>query len=96
MQSESLVGIAEETIRQHSTSTNDQLTETVQIQDTPFHAVKVNDTWFLALGRYRLSDMHESLEAIQAIVKGADWNLLCNMMYAIATDAINNNTNQKG
>ncbi|AXH74831.1 MAG: hypothetical protein [Microviridae sp.] len=86
MQSESLNGMQEET--HNNASTSEKLTEQIAIQDTPFTAVRMDKKWFLALGRYRLSELLDTFTEVEAMVTEANYNLLTNMMYAIATDAI--------
>jgi len=51
-----------------------QLLEQVPIEDTPFTAVKLDDKWFLTLGKYRLSEVMPSLEMVKEDAKDASWN----------------------
>lgn len=61
----------EETTKE--TSSNDQLVEIKPIEDTPFTAVKAGDKWFLALGKYRLTEPLESEEACIESTQDASW-----------------------
>lgn len=62
----------------NETHNNDygKLTDIQQIEGTPFTAVKAGDLYFLALGKYRLSEPMPSMEHVKEDAKRADWERL--------------------
>jgi len=52
---------------------NSQLIEQKIIEGTPFNINKVNDKWFLALGKYRLTELLETEEEAREEAKDASW-----------------------
>lgn len=50
-----------------------QLYQTVPIENTPFTAVKMDDQWFLTMGKYRISEKMDTLEEVQEDAKDASW-----------------------
>lgn len=65
---------------------NELLTEVDPIQGSPFSVVRVEDKYFLALGKYRLTELNESKEDILATVNDVDWNRLLAVMNVVATE----------
>lgn len=63
--------------------TNEELVEVKQIKDTPFMAIKVGDGWFLALGKYRLSGILESEEAVIEDAKVTTWDRLISVFLIV-------------
>ena len=72
MASEQSHGTANETHKQAS-SDERQLIEIVPIEGTPFTAVRHDDKWFLALGKYRLTEVLKSQEQCIEESKDASW-----------------------
>jgi len=59
--------------------------ETIPIEDTPFTAIRLDDKWFLTLGKYRLSDTLRSLEEVREDARDASWiriMQICKIMIA--------------
>lgn len=53
---------------------NSQLIEYVQIEKTPFTAVRKEEEWYLMMGKYRLNDQpFKSLKEVQEDAKDASW-----------------------
>lgn len=50
-----------------------KIIESIPIEDTPFHSVKVEDKWFLTLGKYRLSPTFGTHEEVLEDAKDASW-----------------------
>lgn len=82
-------------LKQSQKSTNEQnssesstLVEVKQIADTPFTAVRNEDKWFLALGKFKLSQTVGSEEEVIEMSKDTSWSRLMNIMFIVATDAI--------
>lgn len=69
-----------------SWSANQEKTELIEYKDideTPFTAVKVADGWFLAMGRYRLSDKYETYEQVLEDSKDTSWHRLMMIVQAM-------------
>ncbi|AXH74113.1 MAG: hypothetical protein [Microviridae sp.] len=62
---------AEPTTKQPSNSS--ELFEQKPIKDTPFTAVRMDDKWFLTMGKYRLSEPIETLEQCEESANDASW-----------------------
>ena len=82
-------------LKQSPNPTNDQnksesstLVEVKQIVDTPFTDVRNDDKWFLALGKFKLSETVDSEEKVIEMSKDTSWSRLMNIMFIVATDAI--------
>lgn len=69
-----------------NSSNNELITETVQIPDTPFTAVKVVNRWFIALGKYRLTEpIFETREqAINDATNNVSWERLINIISIVS------------
>ena len=52
---------------------NEQLVEMEGIPDTPFTAVKVDNKWFLTMGKYRLTEPLQSLEECEKGAFDTSW-----------------------
>lgn len=63
---------AKETINSESNS-NKKLTEAVKIENTPFTAIRLDETWFLTMGKYRLTNQLGSLEECKAEAADSSW-----------------------
>lgn len=66
-----------------------QLFEQVPIHDTPYTAVKMEDKWFLTLGKYRLTNQLGSLEECKAEATDASWNRIMQVIQIMIEE--NNN-----
>ena len=47
--------------------TNEEITEIIELDDLPFTVVRFDDKYFLALGKYRLSEFFDSKEEAEAL-----------------------------
>jgi hypothetical protein len=63
---------------------NNKLVEVEPIEDTPFHCVKTNDQYFLALGKFKVSDLHADHVEIKELAYSPNWNTLLQVIYAVA------------
>lgn len=63
-----------------SNSNSKQLLEQIKIDNTPFTAIKMDDKWFLALGKYRLTNQLGSLEECKAEAQDASWIRIMQIM----------------
>ncbi|AXH75056.1 MAG: hypothetical protein [Microviridae sp.] len=57
----------------NSESSSKELVEKIQIENTPFHAIRMDDKWFLVMGKYRLSEPVQTLEEVKADAADASW-----------------------
>lgn len=68
-------GTVNETDKQNSTS--NQLVEKIEIENTPFTAVRIDDKWFLTMGKYRLTPpLPNKKEALAAGVDESWWRIM--------------------
>lgn len=65
-----------------------ELREERRIENTPFTAVKLEEKWFLTMGKYRMTDTYESLEELmqEEQLHSTNWNLLTNMLAAMQVE----------
>lgn len=88
-------GLQEEAPRETSSTTN-ELTELINIEDTPFTAVRIENKYFLAMGKYRLTELFDTYEAVTAEIHNITWNRLTQVIAIICMEEIerakNNNT----
>lgn len=57
-----------------------QLFEQIPIENSPFTAVKMEDKWFLTMGKYRLTEPLKSLEECRIEAKDASWLRIMQIM----------------
>lgn len=50
-----------------------ELVEKLKIQDTPFTAVRLDDKWFLTMGKYRLTEPMKTFDEVNEDAHRADW-----------------------
>lgn len=67
--------------------TNEELTEVIEIKDSVFSLVRVEDKYFLALGKYRLSEPSTDRALVEASVNDTTWERLMSVMHIVATEA---------
>lgn len=73
MGQEKLNGYVNEVDKEESTSGKNELMEKVEVKDTPFTAIRMDDKWFLTMGKYRLTEPRESLDAVMKDAEDASW-----------------------
>jgi len=69
-------------------SQNEKLYDTTPIQDTPFHVVKMQEKYFLARGKYRLTDLKDTFEEVEQEVVNSTWDLLFRVISVAVTESI--------
>lgn len=52
---------------------SEKLIERVEIEETPFTAIKNNEEWFLTMGKYRLTQGMQTLEEVKDNATNTDW-----------------------
>lgn len=67
-------------------STTDQILEQKPIEGTPFHTVRMDNKYFLAIGKYRLTEPTESEEDVIKESEVVTWNRLIAVMAIIAQE----------
>lgn len=82
----------EETDKQESNS--NELTERIRVENTPFMAVRLDEEWFLTMGKYRLSSTYKSLDEMLEAEKviGMNWDLLTGVI-GLMVEILNNEKN---
>lgn len=79
-------GNVKETDKQQSG--NKQILEYKKIPDTPFTAVRVDDVWYLLMGKRRLTAELPSLEACEEEAKDASWMRIIQVMMAVIDETL--------
>lgn len=53
---------------------NTEMIERIEIKDTPFTAVRVENQWFLSMGKYRITEPTEDKEECMKEAENTTWN----------------------
>lgn len=72
-----------------NTQENEMLTEVKEIKGSPFVAVKHGDLWFVALGKYRISDDLPSYDACVKDIEDVSWMRILAVMTVVAKEVNN-------
>lgn len=56
------------------TTETKELTDITQIEGTPFTAIRMDNKYFLALGRYRLTNMLDTFEQAKEETENVSWD----------------------
>lgn len=72
-------------------SNSSKLVEQFKVNGTPFTVVKINDYWFLTLGKYRLTNQLTTRAEAEAEAKDASWERIMQIIQIM----INENENEK-
>lgn len=70
----------------NGSSTTDQILEQKPIEGTPFHTVRMDNKYFLAIGKYRLTEPTENEEDAIEASQTMTWNRLIAVMAIIAQE----------
>lgn len=54
----------------------EELVKTKSIPNTPFHVVKMDDKYFLAVNKYRVTELKDSEEEAIKCIETEQWNLI--------------------
>lgn len=65
---------------------NGKLLESIAIHNTPFHAVRFENKWFLTLGKYRLTNQLNNLEECKAEANEDGWLRRMQIMKIMITE----------
>lgn len=85
---ETLLELSEETST-NKKELNSTITNQEEIPGSPFTLVKVDKMYFLALGKYRLTNLTENKEELIELVKQKHWDILLATISAILTELNN-------
>lgn len=68
-------GIMNEKLHGNAKKTNNSnsLIERVEIDGTPFTAIRNEEEWFLTMGKYRLTQAMKTLEEVKNDATNTDW-----------------------
>jgi len=72
----------------NGSNSNEQLHEVTAVEDTPFHIVKMDEKYFLALGKYRLTQLFDKFEDVETEVVNSSWELLFRVISVVVTESI--------
>lgn len=73
--------------KQNYNSNEKALVEVVDIEGSPFKAIKNEKEWHVVLGRYRLTEALESFEKCKEDAQRTDWNRLIQVMTIVADNS---------
>lgn len=93
--SEKSSGSADQPSNTPSNSKIEQLTETTFLENTPFAIVRVDQNYFVACGRYRLTELMDSLDDAKEYAYRIDWNNITNVIGIIVQEEIAQALNKK-
>ena len=65
-----------------------------RVEGTPFALIKEQNGWFIAIGRYKASDLYLTKEQAKKDIKQKDWDLILTTM-SIMIEEITNLKNNK-
>lgn len=65
-----------------------ELIEKKQIPETPFTAIRIEDKWFLTLGKYRLTNPVENYDLIEAEANNTSWERILQIMKIVVLDEL--------
>lgn len=57
-----------------------EMVESIPLEDTPFTAIRMDDKWFLTLGKYRLSEPVKTFDEVTENAKDASWMRIMQIM----------------
>lgn len=77
-------GSVEETHKQESNSK--QLIEQIPLSGTPFTVVRVDEHWFLTIGKYRLTNQLSTREEAEAEVHDTSWIRVMQVMQIVCKE----------
>jgi len=75
---------------------SDVLTEVEAIEGSPFSIVKIDDEYFLALGKYRLSELSKDKKEVLDSVNDTSWERMLALMHAVAIEVVANDKRKGG
>lgn len=73
---------------ENAEQTNEELTKVEEIKDSVFSCVEIDGKYFLALGKYRLSELTEVKQEVYDSVNDTSWERLLSVMHIVAKEAI--------
>lgn len=66
----------------------EELVERIPIAETPFTAIRIENKWFLTMGKYRLTDPVDSFELIQIEAENTTWDRILQVVKIVLTDEL--------
>lgn len=79
----------------YTSNSTSELTEVIRIEDTPFSAVRIENKYFLAMGKYRLTDLVDTYQEIEQNVHNITWNRLTQVIAIICDEEISKAKNSQ-
>lgn len=67
----------------------EELTKVTAVEGTPFTLVKYEDRFFIGFGHWRVSESFKSEKEALAWISTDNWDLLLQVIYAVATEVQN-------
>lgn len=68
-------------------NSNSTLREAHKIEGTPFHAVRVQEKWFLAFGNNRVTENVKSKEEVEDMLKTNMWDIITSVVIIVQEKA---------
>lgn len=70
---------------------NKEIKKVTQVENTPFDIVEIDEKYFVALGKYRLTELLSTETEAKAYIDNKEWNLLLAVISSIVTQTISTN-----
>lgn len=67
-------------------SNSNELVERIPITDTPFTAIRLDNKWFLTMGKYRISEPVDSFEQIQMEAENTTWDRIMQVILIVINE----------
>lgn len=74
---------------------NEELVKSIPIPGTPFTKVKYDDKWFVAFGKYRLTEPLQTEEEADAAASDNSWFRIMQVIQAMIDESKNNSTTKQ-
>lgn len=69
-------------------SSEGQIVERVQIEGTPFTAIRTQGKCFGVVGKYRITEYKETIPEVEDELREVNWNSIIRMMAVIITEEV--------
>lgn len=76
--------------KSQNSKNSSELKEIIIIEHTPFHAIRMDQKWFLAMGNYRVSDFKSSKDEVLEELDHINWMLIATMCDIFVKESLNN------
>lgn len=71
---------------EETVNVNSELIDVTPIEDTPFMVVRHDETYFLALGKYRLTEPMKDKDSVISYAKDTSWAIIMSIMKIVCIE----------